>query len=176
MSTPRKTVKAKTEARGMTRETVHKFPILSLCIVAGLGLMIGVGIGNSGRTGPAPAAAQDQSYTAPTTNGTPASEPSEEQPTEQHELKDSLVVSDNSGTVNIGGTHFHEAPMPDRTPATVIQPTITRTVVVEQPVKKPERKKHIWTRPGIPANSRLGRTMLTLQRFEDAGVRIYAEN
>lgn len=159
-----------------------KFPILILCIVAGVALMIGVGIG--GNTGPAPVAAQNDSDSI----GTPANEPVREQPqnevlvievekplAEVSKAKDSLivealVVSDNTGTVNIGGTHIHEPPK--RTPVTVIQPI--REVIVERIVEpKPAR---IWTRPGIPAHSRLGRTLLTLKRFEDAGVRIYVEH
>ena len=179
---------AKKSPKHQVPEVVSKFPILTLCIVAGVALMIGVGIG--GNTGPAPVAAQNDSGLI----GTPANEPVREQP--QNEVKtlvievekplaevskakdslivEALVVSDNTGTVNIGGTHIHEPPK--RTPVTVIQPI--REVIVERVVKpKPTRKPtRIWTRPGIPAHSRLGRTMFTLKRFEDAGVRIYVEH
>ena len=142
--------------------------------------MIGVSI--SGKTGPAPVVAQDNSN--PT--GTPVNEPVKEQP--QNEVKEliveveaplavevkeplvvkvnktveQLVVSNNSGTVNIGGTHIHKPVQPVR--------IIEKIRLVKQPA--PVR---IWTRPGIPEDSRLGRTLLTLRRFEKAGVRIYVD-
>ena len=156
-----------------------KFPILTLCIVAGVALMIGVGIG--GNAGPAPVAAQNDSDSI----GTPANEPVKEQPqnelvvevkelaveakeplaVEMNKMKDSLVVealvvSSNSGTVNIGGTHIHKP----------VVRVIEKIRVVKQPA--PVR---IWTRPGVPEDSRLGRTLLTLRRFEQAGVRIYVD-
>lgn len=172
------TAKKKT---AMTRETITKSPLLMFSIIAGVALMIGVLLGQSGNTGPAQSEAS-QSYSAPSPSldRTPASEAIETP--RNNETKESLVVSDNSGTVNIGGTHTHHYDEPDRTPAREVR-EVTHTVIREVPVVverqvtvervKPAR---IWTRPGIPQDSRLGRTMLTLQRFEDAGVRLYAEN
>jgi hypothetical protein len=156
-----------------------------MSIIAGVALMIGVLAGQSGSTGPADSQAQS-TYSAPSTpSGTPESEVSEEQP-RNNETKESLVVSDNSGTVNIGGVHHHhgEEEQPDRTPARevqqvtrIVERTVEVPIIVEREVRvETQRPARIWTRPGIPEDSRLGRTMKTLQRFENAGVRLYAEN
>lgn len=153
-------------------KAVLKSPALVMSVIAGVALLIGVFIGNN--VGPVPSVASEPTnpVLVPTAaERTPAERTPAIEPVEQprnHEVKDSLIVSDNSGTVNIGGTHYHQAqPTPDRTP--VRQTTIT---VIKVPVIIREEPKRIWTRPGIPANSRLGRTLATLQRFENAGVRI----
>ena len=156
---------------------VSSNPLL-MSVFVGIALIIGVNIGQNGSSGPVVSQAAPADYTT----GTPAIEPSETP--RNHETSDSLVVSDNSGTVNVGGTHVYEAESPPkRTPATVMRPmrVVEVPVIVERMVERerppePKPKQKIWTRPGIPADSRLGRTMLTLKRFEDAGVRIYAEH
>lgn len=173
MSTPRK--KAAPKAAEMTRQTVTKFPFLSIAVVAGITLFFGIAIGNMSDSGPTPAVAQTPYV--PTT-GTPAIKVPEPR---NHETKDSLIVSDNSGEVNLGGVHYHVAAVasnpPNRTPTTVIQPTLTRIVEVPVVVERIVEREpvRIWTRPGIPEDSRLGRTLAALRRFEDAGVRITVE-
>jgi hypothetical protein len=161
-------------------------PYLMMSIIGGVALMIGVVLGNSGATGPAPSQAASFQQSQPDINGTPGSEAEEK----AHENTDSLVVSDNSGTVNVGGTHHHYS---DRTPGSEVQERLTTVIrevpvrIVERVVEKPvyieariertvEPEHKIWTRPSVPAESRLGRTMATLKKFDTAGVRLYAEN
>lgn len=171
MTTPKRKATANRMFKA-TAKTVLKSPALLMSITAGVALMIGVMIGKSG--GPTQSVASESTPVVALTvaetkpEGTPAIEPVEQQP-RNHEVKDSLVISDNSGTVNIGGAHYHQT-QPNRTPAK--QTTVTR--IIEVPVIR-EVPKRIWARPGIPANSRLGRTLATLQRFENAGVRITVE-
>lgn len=154
---------------------------LLMSVFVGIALIIGVILGHSASSGPAVSeAAPVVDYSA---SGTPAIKPVETAPIEvvetprNHETNDSLIVSDNSGTVMVGGTHNHFAAELDRTPAKIPQP-VRRVIpiVVERMVPKEPKPVKIWTRPGIPAHSRLGRTLLTLKRFEDAGVRIFVEN
>jgi len=169
------------------KKTDSKFkfsPYLTMSIIAGVALMIGVVLGNSGSTGPAPSQAASVQQTQPDIiSRTPGSDVEEK----AHENTDSLVVSDNSGTVNVGGTHHH---YDNGTPGSEVQErhtTVIREIpvtrIVERVVEKPvyvetriEQTSKIWTRPGVPAESRLGRTMMTLKKFEQAGVRLYAEN
>lgn len=152
---------------------------LLMSVFVGIALLVGVILGHSASSGPGVSeAAPVADYSA---SGTPAIKPVETAPAietpRNHETSDSLIVSDNSGTVMVGGTHNHFAVEPDRTPTKIPRP-VRRVIpiVVERMVPKEPKPVKIWTRPGIPAHSRLGRTLLTLKRFEDAGVRIFVEN
>ena len=171
----------------------RKTPWLMYCLIAGVALIIGSMVGDD--TGPAVSVGQDvseseypeypellplpvESELVPLAEPEPPSRtPASESPGE------SLIISNNSGIVNSGivnvGTHYHRTA---RTPARVVERVVERPVIVERVVEQPvvvervvERQPKIWTRPGVPADSRLGRTLLTLKRFEDAGVRIYVE-
>ena len=167
------TAKRKTDAAKFS-------PYLMMSIIAGVALMVGVLLGNSGSTGPAPSQA---SVVQQQPHRTPGSEAEE-----KNENTDSLVVSDNSGTVNVGGTHYHGTPGSEiqERHTTVVVREIPVTRIVERVVEKPvyiertvtvtERPAKIWTRPSVPAESRLGRTMMILKKFDSAGVRLYAEN
>ena len=166
-----------------TTKQVTGNPLL-MSVFVGIALMIGVIVGSSASSGPAISEAAPTDYSDST--GTPAIEPVETP--RNHETSDSLVVSDNSGTVNVGGTHNHFVVEPEnRTPAKIPRPlnNIRRMVPVKVPIvvermaeevpKEPEPVK-VWTRPGIPAHSRLGRTLLTVKHFQDRGVRVFVEN
>jgi hypothetical protein len=177
------TAKRKTDAAKFS-------PYLMMSIIAGVALMVGVLLGNSGSTGPAPSQA---SVVQQQPHRTPGSEAEE-----KNENTDSLVVSDNSGTVNVGGTHYHGTPGSEiqerhttvvvrEIPVTrIVERVVEKPVYIERVVEKPvyiertvtvtERPAKIWTRPSVPAESRLGRTMMILKKFDSAGVRLYAEN
>ena len=152
-------------------------------IIAAAFLAIGMMIGNLIDSGPVivHASPSPDVYTTPatataTTAPAMTNEASEVPLLER--MEESILVSENSGIVNVGGEHHHHYASADDggggTPR-VVEPTILEVpTIVERTIPATPKidPVEIWTTPDIPADSRLGRTLLTLARFEQAGVRI----
>ncbi len=143
----------------------------TLAALMAFALIVGVMYGKSSGPATAVASIEDTLPDPPLLGETPTTIPVR---TLEVATQDSVVVAENNGTVNVGGYHTHYKPNIPAAPPIVRIIERTRTVYVDKPVyveKRVERPlRKVWTKPGVPARTRLGATLLTLRRFQDAGV------